>query len=153
MRAVVHCTGLFGDTHGEEEAKDFLDALAEGEIPGPNPFPNLVRKVLNDHECAEVGQIWPTPGRVNDGMGRHMDTAEFEALAGKKRRQSFPAYESVAIRLQARPSPEAVGIEKTRAEAYAARGAGFGAHRVPFRILGLRLVERTTVVTDVSGPL
>lgn len=147
------CTGEAGETHGREEAAEFRDLWAEFRDPGSNPFPSLVGRFANDHGSEEVGHIWPTPGRVNDGMGTHMDRAEFDALPDRASRHAWPCYESVAIMLADRPDRETLDLVRKRAETYAARGAGFGRVRQPFRILGLRLVTRVTTVEERSEPV
>lgn len=83
-----------------------------------------------------TNDIWPTPGRLNDGMGKH-----FNAKPGQK---GFPAYESVAIFLKSPFNAEQMEIVKGRAEKFAQREA--------LKIIGVRQVniqvKRTETIVE-----
>jgi hypothetical protein len=133
-------TGMLDESgKGKLEAEQFREFL-EGEYGETrNIFDDLV--VMRPHE--EYGDrpciIYPTPGRLNDGRGKHYDAKEGE--------KGWPAYESVAIHIGRRPNDRELQILKDRAEEFSVTPRRRGE---PFRIRGFRLVTKTVTVTTAE---
>ena len=96
-----------------------------------------------DSGCMRPCAIVPTPGRVNDGMGVHYDTAGY---TGKS---AYPAYESVGIFLSAPPTAEIFRVAKERAEEFVKQYR----ENMPdkeLKIVNVRLIENVRTVTDID---
>lgn len=106
----AYMTGRTGECGvGSDEAEIFakeMDVSVEV-YEEEHPF-HFVTSVADDHGCYRPASIWPTPGWINDGMGKFIKSDE----------EGFPAYKSVAIFMERKPTPEEVELLKDRAEAY-----------------------------------
>lgn len=129
-----YVTGEIGECGvGREEAEIFRSEVNEDEF-------SYIIKQSNEDGCPRPVSIWPTEGRWNNGSGSHFNDDEFDpALSWKG--VKWPAYESVAIFFKIRPTEDQIELMKGRAEAFTSREAGL-------KILGYRLITRTTTVTD-----
>lgn len=137
-------TGLWdGVTHGEEEA---LDALSDN--------PGIVQRIIgksmplphHDDGMDVVHAIRSTPGRVNDGMGVHMDADRLEPG-----RTPWPAYESIGVFLSEPLDDEEMAFVRRRAARFAAAPTAFGERdigREPFAIRDIYQTTRTTLATE-----
>lgn len=124
------------------------------------PIRDKVQEVPNDEYpgVMYLSEMWPTPGRFNDGMGNHWDEGADEAEVRAKRGATvmqcvrdeharemyirngpghYPAYESVAIRFVGITEGELEAV-KQRAREFAAKPSGY---IKPFRIRGFRVEE------------
>lgn len=132
----------FGDGPTAEN-EDFQDAAAE------DPRLWVMQDMVGIRTHTEYGDttndIWATPGRLNDGMGHH-----FDAAPGQK---GYPAFESVAIFLEAPFNAEQLELIKSRAEAFAADyQPRFSASTDKMKIVGVRQVniqvKRTETIVE-----
>lgn len=80
---------------------------------------NIVHEA-DDHGCERPTYIWPTPGRFNNGYGGHYDdTPEVRAtLDARSATANFPAYESVAIFVEALPPEDVLAEMVERAKQF-----------------------------------
>jgi len=124
-------TGAIGECGvGAEEVEQFNRDL---QIPvgtdfadDDHPFSNVASRP-DDHGCYRPCAIWPTPGWSNDGHGNEV-RLEDDAVA------KFPAYFSVGIFFDPKPSQEQIEIMQARA----------GKFRKDITITGFRLIRETT---------
>lgn len=133
----AYITGQVGDCGvGEDLASDFLDD--EGD-EAADLFDEIVAQVRDDHGVMRPCAIYPTPGRLNDGYGNMRDAKEGET--------GFPAYESVAIYFDERPSDEQILLMKDRAVKYATdkyNRKSYFKDRAPLIINGFELITEVT---------
>ena len=115
--------------HGEAEALLFEGAASED--PKLAAIMDKVKCVTHDEYGDVTNTIWPTPGRINGGMGDHTDDV------GQK---GYPAYESVAIFFDEAPTDEELDIIKTRATEYGINRIDFGSKPAPVVVTGIRLL-------------
>lgn len=132
-------TGLWdGVTHGEPEALDALAAdrdVVQRIMAKSMPLPHLT------YGMDVVGSIRATPGRVNDGMGVHMDEDQLED--GKT---PWPAYESLGVFLVEPLDAEEMAFVRCRATQFAANPTAFGERCMggkPFAIRDIYQMTRT----------
>jgi hypothetical protein len=139
---VAYMTGAVGECEvGQEEA----DLFEENGL-----FLELTDKTsheLDDHGCARPASIWTTPGRYNNGNGKHFDGNP--TGAGK-----YPAYESVAAFFSERPTDEEIEFMKQRAHEYVeykhqTRPAYFK-DESQIRIKGFRLITQQVSTQEQS---
>lgn len=125
------------------ENEDFEDDAAE------DPLLWVMQDMVGSRTHVEYGDttndIWETPGRLNDGMGRH-----FNAEPGQK---GYPAFESVAIFLESPFNAEQLELVKGRAEKFAADyQPRFSASTDKMKIVGVRQVniqvKRTETIVE-----
>ena len=137
------CTGRVGECGvGEWEAASYLEWLAtEGR---DDPFGDLVAMRPDEHGVERPTAIWPTPGRTNDGAGTHSDV-------GPGSPARFPAYESVAIFFEAKPSADLIDMIEARARDFGDNRMAFGEF-APVRVKAVRLVEERLVRTVEEIP-
>ena len=140
----AYITGQVGDCGvGESMASDFLDDCGEDLA---DDFAEIIAQPRDDNGVARPCSIYPTPGRYNDGMGGHFDTAEGVEGGGR-----WPAYESVAVYFREAPGQDAIELMKDRAVQYALtkyNRKSYDADRAPLIITGFELVTVTTKVSE-----
>jgi len=135
----AYMTGQVGDCGvGDEEAKLFA-----AEEEDQYHFEDLLLHEPDDHGCHRPATIWPTPGWWNDGDGEHFHDGE-----GPETDRKWPAYLSVGIWMEKRPSAEDVELLKKRAHAFLTIDHGIWKDERQFKIIGFRLV---TVTETESG--
>ncbi len=128
-------TGQIGECGvGEEMANAYESAVEDG----PD-MDNLVAQEMDEHGCARPATIWPTPGWWNDGVGAHFRDGE-----GPECKEKYPAYQSVGIWLERKPSKEEMEFIKTRARSFLTLEKEDRQDR-PTTISGFRLVVQTTI--------
>jgi hypothetical protein len=162
-----YVTGTYGECGvGIEEAECFVKSLNQAGQDGAalqEAFAAIISQEPDDsdHPCYRPAGIWPTPGRWNNGQGQHFDDADFDAKKSWQGR-AWPAYESVAIFFQERPTPDQLALMAQRIQLFAERhnrGEGrmqFGkapADDKRMTIKGVRLLQRTLAETVVELPL
>jgi hypothetical protein len=107
-----------------------------------------------EHEPSWVA-IWPTPGWYNDGQGRHLKV-DAPVLEGHHIVGRYPAYQSVAIAFDKKPTNAQLQLLRTRAEAFpeAFRTTipSYFGHR-DVKVTGCRLVKEKTKRTHQEIPL
>lgn len=163
------CVGECGVGDTERDAFNLETQIPVGvdKYDERHPF-HFVINESDEHGCHRPCAIFPTPGWFNNGMGgEYRDTPENEAVAKEDHRQKwlvqikpgdaetraaychamadsplvkFPAYLSVAIFMERRPTAEEVGILMTRARAYIGEE--------PLTITGFRLIRRDVIETE-----
>jgi hypothetical protein len=131
------------DAYGEHRAGPYLEMFKK-DFPDENPFEDLIEdRVVDPGDDAIMRapmDIAPTPGYSNDGTG------EVTRLK-KNKKLKYPVYNSVAIFLSRKPTAKELKLLKERAEKFPS---------IPpqkmwdckFDIIGLRLVEERTVITE-----
>lgn len=98
----------FGDSVGSDE--DFEEALESNPVVFGSIQDNLVS--VEHAEYGEIYQdIWATPGRLNNGVGKMYDAAPGET--------GFPAFESVAVFLERPYTEDELAVITERANAFA----------------------------------
>jgi len=141
----AYITGQVGDCGvGEDMAERFVEDLGEdlqeefGEIIGAK----------NDEGCSRPCEIYPTPGRLNDGVGNHFNAAEGQT--------GYPAYESVAIYFDEMPTDEMFDLMKARTDEYAKseyNRKSYFKDRAPLIIRGFELIVEETTVKETRRPV
>lgn len=139
---VAYVTGSLGECGvGREE-----QALFEEE----SGFPDLMDKMSHqpdDHGCFRPATIWTTPGRYNNGNGKHFDGEP----VGKGR---YPAYESVAAFFHERPTDEEIVEMKERAHKFVQywrdEAPSYRRKAPIIKIKGFRLIEQRVTRTEQS---
>jgi hypothetical protein len=102
----AYCTGQTGECQvGDRQAEMFREDVS-AEID--QAFQNAIGSRADDRGTMRPSSIWATPGRKNDGVGNFSNGEP----------DPWPAYESVAIFFNKRPTPEMINVIKTRAEEY-----------------------------------
>jgi hypothetical protein len=101
------CTGVDDGTHGDKEGADFRRWLDEhGKSVSWKKISTTCR---DDKNYPRVCTIWPSPGRLNNGMGFHYDAGDEEAQANArlKAQRDMVAYQKPTVdRAQARLDAE-----------------------------------------------
>ena len=141
---VAYCTGQVGVCEvGNAEAENFRDFMPWKD----NPFDDVVVcRPDDDRGALRPAAIWPTPGRTNNGSGGHSDVTPDNPF-------KWPAYESVAIFFNKRPTQLMIDTIKDRAFEYAANRRTYNEQPDPFKVLGFRWITETTTVTTQEEPL
>jgi len=138
----AYITGQVGDCGvGEDLASDFLDEVGDEQA---DLFADIIGVAPDDGRCDRPCKIYPTPGRLNNGMGTHFDAAEDQ--------KGFPAYESVAIYFDEMPSDEQFDLMKDRTMQYAKsvyNRKSYYKDREPLVIKGFELIVETTEVKQL----
>lgn len=146
----AYVTGAVGECRvGNKEADLFKEEVNDDQ---------LTDKTLwvadDDSPCYRPASPWPSPGRHNDGHGRHFDdTVETDG-------HKWPAYESVAIFFCEKPTAEDIASMKERAYKYVQYAydtrRDYQMHVPKINIKGFRLIAQTKVVEMrevlVAGP-
>ena len=133
-------TGQTGECEvGDNEQVEFEDDVTDGLIPDSivKEIEEKIMQVSDDHGTFRPCTIYETPGRGNDGMGVHFDVdPETDS------KPVYPAYESVAIFFNEKPSPDLIKLMKKRALEFSdAKAKSF------------RLIEEVTVRTEIDHDL
>lgn len=98
---------------------------------------------MDDRRCERPASIWPTPGRVNNGRGRHFNESELKkesCWAGTH----WPAYESVAIFFDEVPPKEVLDVIAARAKHFAENRPDlkpWHGKKIPLKLLSIRVLE------------
>jgi hypothetical protein len=119
--------------HGGGEFSGF-DEDAEQD-PRLSAIKEKIVTIKHDEYGDVSNTIWPTPNRVNNGMGGHYDEATYN---GKYR---CPAYESVAFFTDAPLTDEELGIVLERATKYGVERTDFNGKACPVKVIGIRQIS------------
>lgn len=96
--------------------------------------------------CYRPAAIWTTPGRYNDGNGKHYD-------GEPKERGRFPAYESVAVFFDERPTAEEIEFMKRRAAQFVQywhdEAPWYRKHVPMIAIRGFRMIEQQVTAKEI----
>ena len=145
----AYATGQIGECGvGDDQAEYFVEEVGE-EIQ--EQFYHIMSQESDDRGCQRPCAIWPTPGRFNDGMGKHFNVADFDEKNTWQGKQ-WPAYESVAMFFDTRPTPEQIDLMKNRCLDFAANSLhyrGYG-EKPELKIIGFQLLLRTTKTTTID---
>lgn len=136
-------TGIVGDCGVGGNLVKPLDVLME-EHPEIVGIPeimywieqNVLQQADEETGCYRPCDVWPTPGRSNDGGGVHYDITEAEPAR-------YHAYESVAIFFKEQPPQSVVNFMKARAKTF-----GRGVHITNFRLLEEKTMVVTTTISE-----
>jgi hypothetical protein len=140
----AYCTGQIGDcgvgieeqaVFDEKYGDEFRDGLYE-----------LIDQRPDEHGTHRPCGIESTPGYYNNGHGKHSEVEE-----GKKAPEdSYPAYQSVGIYFQSKPTQEMIDMIKERAAEFVTqKSKRFSNEQRKMKILGFRMVrEITTTETE-----
>ncbi len=137
----AYMTGCVGDCEvGQDKAEEFVEDIQDDRIA--SEFDEGVLQVADEHGCYRPVSIWPTPGWGNNGMGKH---AQLDGENDKV--YHWPAYMSVAIFFQERPSTELIDLMKKRAAEYVElyKKEKFGEK---IKISGFRLIKHDVKVEE-----
>ena len=116
------------------------------------PFEDLFEQAVVEHDgfgYSSHCEIYPTPGRSNDGDGRHYTITEAEPF-------KHPAYESVRLFLSRLPTKEEFAALRDRALAFPAvlvsdmPGKSSVVEYPSLKILNVRVVRTTFVDEDIA---
>jgi hypothetical protein len=140
----AYATGQVGECEvGDEYALEFNEEV-DPDLAAQ--FSEMIKQVADeDNGCRRPTEIWPTPGRGNNGYGVHFDI--------KDDKKHHPAYESVAMFFSERPTDEMIALMKVRCHEFAENGmnySGFG-EREELKILGFQLLHRKTVTAVIES--
>ena len=131
-------TGKVGECEvGNELA---IKYCKENNIGDDDEYNEHVILMPDDHGSMRPCSIWTTPGWVNNGNGKHLrdNTSQAKGLKTK-----YPAYNSVAIFMDRKPTPSEIEDMKVRAFAFAM--AQTNSRKI--NIEGFRLITRITTET------
>jgi hypothetical protein len=113
-------------------------------------FNDLIAEEQDDRGCWRPVKIYPTLGRYNNGNG------QMYKIGKKKKKNTFPAYLSVAIVSYERPTASDIKLMKKRAEEFAQTcrdgkikeisGSVYSSPK--FNITGFRLVTKQIVLNE-----
>ena len=133
----AYITGQIGECGvGDDMARDFIED--EGDETA-ELFGEIVNQVQDENGIWRPCEIYPTPGRLNNGMGKNFDAKEGEI--------GYPAYESVAIYFNQRPSDEQILLMKARTAKYTVNKynrESYHANREPLIVKGFELITEIT---------
>jgi hypothetical protein len=135
------------DEYGDHIAEPYLK-MFEKDFPKKNPFEDLTDSRVGDPGDDGIMRapvdLAPTPGYENNGMGKVT-----KLKPGKT--PKYPAYNSVAIFLSRKPKDKELKLLVERALKFP-KLPKQKAWDSKFKILGLRLVEERTVITNHEIP-
>jgi len=113
----AYVTGQVGDYEPNTMVSDEFDKFCD-ELPGQDPFRDLVKLTKMSTGTHEPCMIWPTPGFVSDGSGRVYPTEEAPAFEQCYQDRHWPVYQSVAIFLEEMPPRKLVDLMVKRSKAF-----------------------------------
>jgi hypothetical protein len=158
----AYITGQVGECGvGEEYAKMFRKKHPTKDII----FEGLVASVPDEHGCHRPASIYPTPGFWNDGVGNHwldkdwgkphvirayQKACKEQKLSPKGKPSRYPAYQSVAIFFDDRPTGRNLLLMMRRAREFPEVYAKQREWNDPFKILGFRLVRERVVTEELE---
>lgn len=145
-----------------------LCAYITGRCGDWSPAGRIAEFALKSPEVGDIGQhvidmngeygpvpvtIVPTPGFYNDGVGNH-----HRINKKKKPLHAFPAYQSVAIRLDEKPTPEILKAMCRRAREFSAICSAKDYEKIGcdefdlsnFGIIGFRLIVKKTSTKSIK---
>lgn len=139
----AYITGQVGECEvGDDLAEMFAEEVGEDM---QEAFAEIIGSNTDDNGCSRPCEIYPTPGRLNNGVGTHFDAAPGQT--------GYPAYESVAIYFDEMPTDEMFDLMKARTAEYAKteyNRASYYKDRDELFIKGFELIVEETTVTKKS---
>ena len=106
-------------------------------------FPSDDRDDLNEGYV----KIWPTPGRYNDGQGKHFD------IEKDSPKPQYPAYESVAMFFDEVPPVDVVRAIVEQVKLYSSIKRDFVWKGTSFKIKKIKVVEFKVRVEEIETEL
>jgi hypothetical protein len=107
----AYCTGQIGDCKvGEEESEKFEIKYGQEFI---NEMSEIIENRPDEHGCHRPTKIHPTPGYLNNGMGK-----EYKEKEWKEGMEKYPSYQSVAIFFYDKPKKDIIEMIKKRAKEF-----------------------------------
>lgn len=148
-----YITGRYGDCEvGKSEAELFMEESCDSVDLDVVVEPyNNVGYMADEHGTQRPVTIFPTPGRWNDGSGGH-----FDIVPGEDHGTMWPAYESVAICFETKPTDDQIKSMKARSQdfckMYASQQMQRYNQKVNITIKGFRLLQQelTLKVTEIQ---
>lgn len=129
---------------GEHFVREFQETF-----DGEDPFEGLFMRWPGEHGN-ELAHIHPTPGWGNNGLGDHVKLSDL--TPSKRRKFTWPAYQSVILRTYEKPSEVQLEILREWALKFAAKSREPNAHKKypfthihPINIIGIRVVCEETI--------
>lgn len=111
----AYLTGCTGDCGvGEKFAAMFVKEVGEKE---QEKFYDVTEQRPDDHGCHRPCAIYPTNGWYNDGNGKHYKDVP-KAGATVKKKTKYPAYLSVGIFFNEKPTKAQIKLMKDRASKF-----------------------------------
>jgi len=165
----AYCTGELGECNIGMKAALVFDKECSQQV---ELLSDLIAQVPDEHGILRPTSIWPTPGFWNDGMGNEwpdsMKGSPESILAYRKSVSDYiarhpgsnllddgetletvlpghhPSFQSVAMFMTQKPSPEVLAFLVERARKYQAlpKNTGTPDFHTPFKILGFRLIQQ-----------
>ncbi len=136
-------TGLIGDCGVGEE----IQSAALQELPAETAEWLRAHIILdNDRGCMRPVAICPTPGFVNDGMGKLYREEDYVALAPR-----YPAYQSIVMKFSEKPPTELLQLLYERACSFSRAPVGEFT-TTDFDILNMRIITEEIRKTTSTVP-
>lgn len=130
----AYITGQVGECGvGNKEATLFTEDVGEDMSEA---FEEIIGSNADDNGCYRPAEIYPTPGRWNNGVGQH-----FNVIADTPEKR-WPAYESVAIYFNDMPTSEMIELMKERTYEYAKSN--------DLTVIGFEMIREVTSKTSTS---
>lgn len=139
----AYCTGMLGECKVGKEEKDkfrqkyglnFMTKLSE-----------MIESRPDDNGTHRPTTIYSTPGYFNNGMGE-----EYKEEEWKEGMNKYPAYQSVGIFFNVKPSQEIIEMIKERAEEFTHGIGRIGNKQRTMKILGFRMIKETLTKEEIK---
>lgn len=147
----AYVTGCVGECEvGEEFAARFKSELGEA---AQEEFYEVTESRPDDHGCHRPCAIYPTEGWYNNGNGEHFKDVP-KAGAKPQKKAKYPAYLSVAIFFNKKPTKVQIQLMKDRANKFVEaskdenKKIGFKFNVEQLNITGFRLLKEHIEVTE-----
>lgn len=142
----AYVTGRVGECEVGEEAAAQFKAEEAKELA--MAFEDVVVSLPDDHGCFRPASIFPTPGWINNGNGKHLREDSPEA---KKLKAKWPAYQSVAIWFDSKPTQEMINTMVRRAlKASQMKHRLEGLTDLDITITGFRLLKQHKEIDEIA---
>ncbi len=130
----AYCTGMYGECEvGKEIAEKFEEKFPDEY----NKLHQIIDCFVPDkHGTGWPAAIWPTPGIWNNGHGKHFSDSKWDGKCDK-----WPAYQSVAIFFDTKPTHEQINFICQRATDYCAKEN--------IKILKFRLIQEIKTEKEI----
>jgi hypothetical protein len=136
-----HCGGHFKKLYLKDHPDD--------------PFKRLIGSIVDDPGDDGIHRspmsLAPTPGWINDGHGEHLKLDEAKTKIRKATlKRTYPAYQSVAICLQRKPTDAELKLLHKRAMMFEKAPPNPKFVRSVPHVTGCRLIEEVTTLNETA---
>jgi|SaaInlV_165m_DNA_1040744.scaffolds.fasta_scaffold27038_3 hypothetical protein len=136
----AYMTGLVGECKVGDDLIHYFDEEVEDGIK--DEIQSIIDEESDDHGCNRPVKAYPTEGWFNDGNGNHYKNTDATAHFCKRK---YPAYQSVAICLNEKPSQNVIDVLKERALKYGGENRMMEfAGMTEITVIGFRLITITS---------